>query len=211
MRLPNQKIRIVIAFIFLAMASSFNAQAIETPVCPEMTISKASATNSGKMNLSANLSSGLEYRYYSFSSSNPDTAKRYSQYEKPYRKKSPAMAFVYGFFPGFIVHGSGHYYVGDRKTANKLLGIELVTVSVTLTATYIGLVRALDEKPETSSRTADAVAITGVLVFLTTWVYDFSAAPAKAIELNKKHGYSIQLQPRITGDMASLNMTLTFR
>lgn len=211
MRLPNQKIGIVIAIIFLAMVSSLNAQPADRPAYPEMTITDTQAAYTRKMNLSANLSSGLEYHDRSYFSKSPDTTRRYSKYEKPYRKKSPALAFIHGFFRGFIVHGSGHYYVGDRKTANILLATEVITVPVMVTATFVGIGRSLDENPETSSRTADAVAITGVLVFLATWVYDFSAAPAKAIKLNKEHGYSIRLQPSINVDMASIYITLTIR
>jgi hypothetical protein len=210
MRLPNQKIRIVIAFIFLAMASSFNAQAIETPVRPEMTISKASATNSGKMNLSANLLSGLEYRYYSLYSDSADTIKRYSQYEKPYRKKSPAMAFVYGFFPGFVIHGIGHNYIGETRTGNLLLAGELISIAVVSISIPMGIGKSLDNEPGGESA-ADALTYVGLMIFAVTWVYDFTAAPYKAYTMNKEHGYSIQLQPRITGEMASLNMTLTFR
>jgi hypothetical protein len=211
MKPPGEKTGLFFTIVFLTAVSGIETQAIETPVCPEMIVSETSAKYVGRSNLSANLSSGLEYRYYSFYSDSADTIKRYIQNERSYRRKSPAMAFVYGFFPGFIVHGSGHYYIGETKTANVLLGTEVICIAVTYVSVMVGIGHAVGENAETSSTTAGAFGSIAVLTFLATWVYDFSAAPAKAIELNKKHGYSLQLQPRINGDMASINMTLTFK
>ncbi|HER00073.1 MAG TPA: hypothetical protein ENO22_12105 [candidate division Zixibacteria bacterium] len=47
--------------------------------------------------------------------------------------KSEETAFMLALFPGFFIHGLGHFYAGDPSTGLVLLGIETVSIATVVT------------------------------------------------------------------------------
>jgi hypothetical protein len=149
---------------------------------------------------------------HSLDSLKDDRFKRYSMYEEPYRKKSPAVAFALGFAPGFFIHGLGHYYIGEGKTGNVLLVTEALGASLACYGAITGLRKKFDEDPTTEpSGSSVFLFATGSIAFAASWIYDFIAAPIKAARLNKEHGFSMMLCPDVNEDMASINLVMQFR
>lgn len=87
-------------------------------------------------------------------------------------------------FPGVLVHGTGHYYAGDYKTARQLLRVG--GFGYLLTAIGGGLVTGgyfLDEGDDLPGfayslyGTGGLIGVTGVFFFLTAWGYDLVDTP----------------------------------
>jgi len=93
--------------------------------------------------------------------------------------KSPTTAFLVAFFPGFFIHGLGHAYIGKGNTTLVLMGIEAVSVGLFLAA-------AISTWDDPHAPDLDLLAFSCVIIFLGSWIYDFAAAPAKAISMNQQ-------------------------
>lgn len=137
--------------------------------------------------------------------------KRYRMYEEPYTKKSPAIAFALGFGPGFFIHGMGHYHIGEIRTGNALLALGVISTAVIVYAGPRAFFAGWDNPGNKNTPGVSFLLATGVITFMGTWVYDFTAAPIKARKFNEKHGLSMRLCPNLKGDMASLNIVMQLR
>lgn len=95
----------------------------------------------------------------------------------PFARPAPLPAAV-AVIPGFLLHGSGHFAAGDRKTAYTLLALEGVGLATLLAgATVLGVTGA-------SRRTVGPVVWTmagGAALFTTSWAADLYGvfAPAR--------------------------------
>lgn len=124
-----------------------------------------------------------------------------------YKKKSPGAAFAIGFFPGFFIHGLGHYYIGNKGTGSLLLIMELS--SVLIASRDVGTTNGTIDNGELAL--ARAFRFLYLTLFFGSWFYDFIGAPLKAEKLNKEHGYSIFIYPKIDSDYVSLNLALSIK
>ena len=87
---------------------------------------------------------------------------------------SPATAFVIALVPGALVHGAGHAYVGDLRTARWLALSEAAGYA----AMFTSHVRGADTTDRTDGRAI--VYGVGASLFFGSWLYDILAAPAAA-------------------------------
>ena len=124
-----------------------------------------------------------------------------------YKRKSPGAAFAIGFFPGFFIHGLGHYYIGNEGTGSLLLIMEIT--SVLIAYRNVGITNGTKDNGEQDL--ARAFRLLGITLFFGSWAYDFIGAPKKAEKLNKEHGYSIFIYPKIDSDQVSLNLALSIK
>jgi len=98
--------------------------------------------------------------------------------------KSPILAFIIALFPGVIIHGSGHYYVGKPKTGTLLLTVELLSIAavgagmilVALGATLKAITLGKGDVSEIFSPVGILV-YGGTLGFIFSWIYDIIGAP----------------------------------
>lgn len=125
-----------------------------------------------------------------------------------YKRKSPGAVFAIAFFPGFFVHGLGHYYIGETGTGTLLLSAELLSGLVFFGAMVSGVGGSESRERQDEPR---SLACLGMILFFGSWAYDFIGAPKKAEKLNKEHGYSIFIYPKIDSDQVSLNLALSIK
>lgn len=135
-----------------------------------------------------------------------DTLKRSSADKKPYTRKSPALAFGLGFFPGSAIHGLGHYYIGENRTAGTLILVEIFSILLIHQTNWPGMY----ERNGFNPGSADVFEYMGIVLFIGTWAFDSAIAPLEAARLNKEHELSIRVYPRVRDDLASINIALTF-
>ena len=93
--------------------------------------------------------------------------------------KKPSAAFWHGFGPGFFIHGLGHKYIEDERTANVLFITEVASLSLIFigaisqsgSVVEIGDILTSDDSPQTTFIYA------GTGLFLASRIYDFAHAP----------------------------------
>jgi len=107
--------------------------------------------------------------------------------EKPYverpASRSVFLAELIAIFPGFFVHGLGHYYAGDYRTWRKLSHIG--QFGWLLTALGGGMVLGgyyVDKEDQDNFAyslygAGGVVGVVGVSYLLTGWIYDIADAP----------------------------------
>ena len=137
-----------------------------------------------------------------------DDEPYFGSFERDYTKKSPVGAFLLGFFPGFAVHGLGHFYIGDKKSGNGFLLTE--TVSIALMFPVAQMANSLTNERGSSTMSKMCKGF-GAALFVFSWISDFTNAPLKAVKLNKKYGYAFSVAPKLNTDMASINLMITVR
>ena len=109
-------------------------------------------------------------------------------YRKPLSK---TMGVAFAVFPGFFVHGTGHFYAKDTKMGLILLGIEVASVTA---ITLEGLSRF-----DSANRQNDALVAVGVVGFFGSWAADILLV-SKAVDR-----YNWHLETRInTGNRTAL-------
>ena len=91
-------------------------------------------------------------------------------------EKDPATAFVIAFFPGFVVHGLGHYYIDRKATGTRLLAAEAVSVFLIYWAAIADLATLENGGKKGNINALKAVSFS---LFFGSWAYDFIGAPAK--------------------------------
>lgn len=97
--------------------------------------------------------------------------------------KSESTATLLAAFPGFFVHGLGHFYAADYLTASILFTLELFAVS----GTFGAIVDHIDNnEPRGEFDLNTAAVIVSLAVFLASWIYDFAHADAAVRKYNKK-------------------------
>ena len=98
-------------------------------------------------------------------------------------EKSAGTAFALAIFPGVLVHGLGHAYLGDRQTFGKLFMTELVCIPIAVMTS------------RASNGSSGLPAFAGV-IFGTTWLIDVIGAPIKAHKLNSNKISKITFGPK---------------
>ena len=124
-----------------------------------------------------------------------------------YKRKSPGTVFAIAFFPGFFIHGLGHYHIGDICTGSILLIMELT--SVFIASRNVGSTNGTTDNGEQDL--ARAFKFLYLTSFFGSWAYDFIGAPIKAEKMNKEHGYSFFFYPEIDRDHVSWHLTLSIK
>jgi len=128
--------------------------------------------------------------------------------EKKYKRKNPNIVFGIAFIPGFFIHGLGHYYIGEYWTGTKLLAVELISIGVLFGAIVSGI--ASMDSPKDSKPNLAIWEISGLALFFGSWIYDYIAAPTKAIKMNQKHESAFYIYPEIKADKVTLNFACSF-
>ena len=107
----------------------------------------------------------------------PDTATAQEagkREQKATQKIQPgALPVAAAVIPGAVVHGTGHFVAGDRKTAGRLLALQ--AVSVGLIASGGGTLVALGANRRLSGPAIGSLAM-GVGLFTTSWFADIYGA-----------------------------------
>ncbi len=138
------------------------------------------------------------------SAENKDTVvlKNFTKYER----KNPWIAFGLAWGPGFLVHGLGHYYIGDKKTAYLLLSAEAVSVSLF----YLERRMGRDFGNDGLERDMSLIGFLGAAVFVSSYMYDYIGAPYKANKRNKEHLRSHMILPKVKEGKVLLNICFVF-
>jgi hypothetical protein len=106
--------------------------------------------------------------------------------------RQPRRALAKAFWPGLLLHGSGHRYAGDQDTFVSLAGAELFGVVVGA----FGVAELLGPgKPGEHKETAQALSIAGGSIFALTWAWDLLFAPGAARRYNEGKGLALQAAP----------------
>lgn len=93
---------------------------------------------------------------------------------------NPVSAGVVAVFPGFIIHGSGHFYLGDYYTGGLLLGSEVGGIILWFALVFGSNCLASD-------KVFCAEVIPGNILFWGSWLYDVIVAPIKASKMRKEY------------------------
>lgn len=136
-------------------------------------------------------------------------------------RKSPGLAGGLAFFPGFVVHGTGHMYAGSWMKGLGLLAIEGAAIGIGVSTVNAGISDI--EKTFGNSQGAPTnvgtayqtigVALVCSMAFLWTWFDDMAGAPIAANEYNRlaeerENQAKFQISPM--GDGAALALVRKF-
>ncbi len=126
--------------------------------------------------------------------------------------KDPTKAFLVSFFPGFLIHGYGHFYAEDNLMGTALLTGEVLS----LTSIGAGLLIKSDTTTFSGGILGDSananqvgsnMIIGGVILFAVTWVVDMAHAPTVAEEYNQE----FNLQPVASLENNRMSLALACR
>ncbi|HVM31585.1 MAG TPA: hypothetical protein VMU88_00480 [bacterium] len=127
--------------------------------------------------------------------------------------KDPNKAFLVAFFPGFLIHGYGHFYAEDNLMGSALLTGEVLSLA------SIGTGLIIKSDPSTFSggilgdsananQVGSNMIIGGAILFMATWVVDMAHAPAAADDYN--HEFNLQPVASLSGDRLNLALAARF-
>ena len=88
---------------------------------------------------------------------------------------SPYATFAIALIPGAVVHGAGHFYIGDKKTGWTLAKLEIISIGLFGIFTYT----ALSEGGRGDIAVLSLISSAGL--FLGTWFYDIIGATYKTV------------------------------
>jgi len=114
--------------------------------------------------------------------------------------KNPNMAIFYAVVPGFLVHGAGHFYAGEKTTGWMLVAGEVLSLGMMTYAVGAGFAEAMGGSD--SSNDDDMIGIAGAILFISTWVYDLAGSPVAVQKRNRKilekkeKGFELDLNQR---------------
>ena len=94
------------------------------------------------------------------------------------------MAIFYAVFPGFLVHGAGHFYAGENKIGWRLVAGEAVSLVMMTYAVGVGFAEAMGGSDRGNDD--DLIGIAGAILFISTWVYDLAGSPVAVQKRNRK-------------------------
>ena len=123
-------------------------------------------------------------------------------------RKRPTTAFLLSAFPGALVHGSGNYYAGERKTAAILFLTELFGVALLSLDHPSGDVGQRIGERRSSTLSDDDLNNLGQLLFFGSWLYDLGSSPDAARRHNDRllrKGFEIGFEPVPEGRRTSFN------
>lgn len=105
--------------------------------------------------------------------------------------KSESTAFFLALFPGFFVHGLGHFYAGDYTTGIILLGLGMLIVPGSIAEAAYAVA---DNKDDEGGVNAAHVAFgVGLAAFLGSWIYDIAHSSVAVEKYNEKARAQIRL------------------
>lgn len=103
------------------------------------------------------------------------------------KKKSPLVAFFIALIPGFVIHGLGYTYAGNKKAAVTLGSIELLSIVSFGAGMVLIAVGSITEAvtigfadTEGNFNLAGTLVIGGIAGFIGTWVIDVIGSPIYA-------------------------------
>jgi len=114
--------------------------------------------------------------------------------------KNPNMAIFYAVVPGFLVHGAGHFYAGEKTTGWMLVAGEGLSLGMMTYAVGAGFAEAMGGSD--SSNDDDMIGIAGAILFISNWVYDLAGSPVAVQKRNRKilekkeKGFELDLNQR---------------
>jgi hypothetical protein len=112
--------------------------------------------------------------------SQTDSAKKVSARPDSVGLRSPNKALLIAVFPGFIAHGSGHFYARKSLTGLALFTAEAAGLILWLRGSnFMG---GSSGGPDTEQ----AEFITGMALFFGSWAYDLIGAPLAVNKENEK-------------------------
>jgi len=97
--------------------------------------------------------------------------------------RSESTATLLAVFPGFFIHGLGHFYAGDGKTGAILFALEVLSLPVIrrLPGLFIG-----DDYVNEQFNYKHVLLIGGVIIFLGSWTYDYIHASTAVRNHNRE-------------------------
>lgn len=102
---------------------------------------------------------------------------------------SKDVAFQKALFPGFAMHGAGHFYAKDKNTGMSVLSAEILSLIL------MGLSVAEIIQPEAGSQASfvsQIVFFTGLTVFGGSWLYDVIFCGGSVDKFNSENNFLIQ-------------------
>ncbi len=113
-------------------------------------------------------------------------------------EKSPALAGFLGFVPGLVIHGLGHFYAGRNIEGTCLMLMEGGALYMGYQAYVLGYGAAngLSDNPTQNTTNLNGALTLGlgsVLLFTTSWMYDWLGAPMACSEWNKEQRAKVSL------------------
>lgn len=139
------------------------------------------------------------------------------------KRKSPGLAGGLAFFPGLIVHGSGHMYAGSWMKGLGLFAIEGAAIGIGV-STVNGAINDIQKLADGTKNggvptnvgtayQALGVATVCTMAFLWTWFDDMAGAPIAANEYNRladERDSRAQLEFTPAGDGVRLALVKNF-
>ncbi len=100
---------------------------------------------------------------------------------------SESEAFQKAVFPGFIMHGSGHFYGKDQNMGFSLMSAEIVSLIIM----GISLNEIITPVDDQSNMVSQVVFYTGLGMFSVSWLWDMIFAPSAAAKFNSEHVFAV--------------------
>ena len=97
--------------------------------------------------------------------------------------RDPRMAVLYAIMPGMLVHGSGHFYAGEKTTGWVLVAGEVLSLAMLTYSIGVGIGKSTDGA--TSNGSSEVVGVVGVALLMGTWIYDVIGAPLAVEKQNQ--------------------------
>ncbi len=94
-------------------------------------------------------------------------------------------ALMKSLFPGFLVHGSGHFYGKDQNTGMSLLSAQIL--SIVMMAISLNEIISPVELETDSANVSKVIFYTGVTIFGVSWLWDIIFAPVSVDKYNSSH------------------------
>jgi hypothetical protein len=147
-----------------------------------------------------NFNSGLAF----YDNDNIDSIKNtnLTKNKLKYHPKKPGIAFALAFFPGFFVHGLGHYYIGDKGAGITLTFVELLS--------FLILPGQLWPSEDDAGKKYSKLIGPGTILFFGSWGYDFIASPIKAEKINDNRMLSLMVLPSIKHNTPSIRLYISY-
>lgn len=124
------------------------------------------------------------------------------------RPRSPSAAFGLSLVPGALLHGSGHYYAGERRTAGILFLTEVFGVALmNMNHPRADVDQLIGNRERESQDDGDLQAL-GRVLFFGSWLYDVAASPDAVRRHNRRQaqqGLELGFQPVQEGRRLSFN------
>lgn len=115
---------------------------------------------------------------YTATSSQIDPASKVNSRPDTLKLKNPNTALLIAVVPGFVFHGSGHFYARKSLVGVALFATELVGLRLGL--------RGTNPFGGSESNTEGTEVIAGMILFFGSWAYDLIGAPLAVNKENEK-------------------------